>query len=78
MKNRGAYGRLQGSPDACASPLDARLSGWLAGWLPAEYGPKDACMCPPDACVVHFEAHHLWRDLSDRFRRTLSLFLSDL
>ena len=35
-------------------------------------------MCPPDACVAHFEAYHLWRDLSYRFRHTLSLFLWDL
>ena len=54
------------------------LVGWLAGWLPAQYGPKDACMCPPDACVAHFEAYHLWRDLSYRFRHTLSLFWWDL
>ena len=81
INNRVTYGRLQGVSGRLrkvSGRLAVWLAGWLAGWLPAQYGPKDACMCPPDACVAHFEAYHFWRDLSYRFRHTLSLFLWDL
>ena len=56
INNRAGYRRLR-KVSGRLRKVSRRLAGWLAGclagWLAASpIQAKDACMCPPDACVL--------------------------